>query len=72
MAPKKSALHRTISAIRAETWEAINRALLTSARRPTPWSAISCGAIIGARRRSGRARSNMPAIEANGSRTIGS
>ena len=26
-------LHRTISAIRAETWEAINRALLTSARQ---------------------------------------
>jgi len=24
---KKSALHRTISAIRAETWEAISRAL---------------------------------------------
>src|SRR5271169_5040122 len=30
--PKKSVLHRTISAIRAETWEAINRALLASAR----------------------------------------
>ncbi len=29
--PKKSVLHRTISAIRAETWEAINRALLASA-----------------------------------------
>ena len=30
--PKKSVLHQTISAIRAETWEAINRALLDSAR----------------------------------------
>jgi IS5 family transposase len=29
--PKKSVLHKTISAIRAETWEAINRALLASA-----------------------------------------
>ena len=31
--PKKSVLHRTISAIRAETWEAINRVLLGSARQ---------------------------------------
>jgi IS5 family transposase len=31
--PKKSVLHRTISAIRAETWEAINRALLASAHQ---------------------------------------
>jgi len=30
--PKKSVLHKTISAIRAETWEAINRAVLASAR----------------------------------------
>ena len=30
--PKKSALHKTISAIRAETWEAINHAALASAR----------------------------------------
>ena len=30
--PKKSVLHRTISAIRAETWEAINRALIAAAR----------------------------------------
>jgi transposase, IS5 family len=30
--PKKSVLHKTISAIRAETWEAINRLLLASAR----------------------------------------
>jgi IS5 family transposase len=31
--PKKSVLHKTISAIRAQTWEEINRRLLTSARR---------------------------------------
>ena len=31
--PKKSALHKTISAVRAETWEQVNRALLTSARQ---------------------------------------
>lgn len=31
--PKKSALHKTISVIRAETWEAINRTLLESARQ---------------------------------------
>jgi IS5 family transposase len=31
--PKKSALHQTISAIRPETWEAVNRALLTSAKQ---------------------------------------
>lgn len=31
--PKKSVLHRTISAIRAGTWEAINRILLASARQ---------------------------------------
>jgi transposase, IS5 family len=31
--PKKSVLHQTISAIRSETWEAINRALLASAKQ---------------------------------------
>jgi transposase, IS5 family len=30
--PKKSVLHKTISAVRAETWEQINQALLSSAR----------------------------------------
>jgi IS5 family transposase len=30
--PKKSVLHKTISAVRAETWEQINRALLEDAR----------------------------------------
>lgn len=31
--PKKPALHKTICAIRAQTWEEINQRLLTSARR---------------------------------------
>src|SRR3982750_4974715 len=31
--PRKSVLHKTISVIRAETWEAINRTLLASARQ---------------------------------------
>ena len=33
LTPKKSVLQRTISAIRAETWEAINRILLASVRQ---------------------------------------
>jgi transposase, IS5 family len=32
LTPKKSVLHQTISVIRAETWETINRTLLASAR----------------------------------------
>ena len=40
--PKKSVLHRTISAIRAQTWEAINRALLASARHEK----IEAGKIV--------------------------
>src|SRR5207248_1399900 len=31
--PKKSVLHQTISAIRPETWEAVNRVVLASAKR---------------------------------------
>jgi len=31
--PKKSALHRTISAIRPASWEAINRGLIAAARQ---------------------------------------
>src|SRR5437667_173148 len=31
--PKKSVLHQTISAIRRETWEAVNRAVLASAKQ---------------------------------------
>jgi IS5 family transposase len=80
--PKKSVLHRTISAIRAESWEAINRTLLVSARqekvetgkvrsacwcgywrRPTRWPAVFRGATIGARRRNGLTRSNIPATD---------
>jgi transposase, IS5 family len=34
--PRKSVLHQTISAIRAETWERVNRALLTSAGADKP------------------------------------
>src|SRR5258708_20442156 len=30
--PKKSGLHQTIGALRAETWEAVNQALLASAK----------------------------------------
>jgi transposase, IS5 family len=37
-APRKSVLHQTISAIRAEAWEEINRALVASARKAS-WSA---------------------------------
>jgi transposase, IS5 family len=33
--PQKSVLHKTISALRAETWEQINRTLLASARQTT-------------------------------------
>src|SRR5262249_31660753 len=36
--PKKSVLHQTIAAIRAETWEAINHALLVSAKQDRPES----------------------------------
>jgi transposase, IS5 family len=31
--PKKSVLHHTIAAIRADTWEAVNQALLASAKK---------------------------------------
>jgi IS5 family transposase len=31
--PKKSVLHKTISAIRADTWEAVNKMLIASARQ---------------------------------------
>ena len=45
--PKRSVLHRTISAIRPQTWEAVNRALVASAKQdkletgasPRPWRA---------------------------------
>jgi IS5 family transposase len=41
--PKKSVLQRTISAIRAETWEEINRTLLSSARREKLEDGSWCG-----------------------------
>lgn len=40
--PKKSALHQTISAIRPQTWEAINQALLSTARQEK----LEDGAVI--------------------------
>ena len=41
--PRKSVLHKTISAIRADSWEQVNRALLTSARELNWSAAASCG-----------------------------
>ena len=40
--PKKSVLHHTIAAIRAETWEAVNQALLASAKKDR----LESGAIV--------------------------
>ena len=40
--PKKSVLHRTISAIRAQTWEAVNRALMAAARQ----AKVEAGAVV--------------------------
>jgi transposase, IS5 family len=40
--PKKSVLHRTISAIRPETWEAVNRALLAGAKQDK----LETGAVV--------------------------
>ena len=40
--PKKSALHRTISAIRPASWEAINRALIAAARQEK----LEAGAMV--------------------------
>src|SRR5947208_9133246 len=40
--PKKSVLHRTISAIRAETWEAVNRALIAAAQQ----AKVEAGAML--------------------------
>lgn len=41
--PQKSVLQKTISAIRPETWEEINRALLSNARQANWKTAVSCG-----------------------------
>src|SRR5215467_548653 len=40
--PKKSVLHRTISAIRPETWETVNRALVASAKQDK----LEAGAMV--------------------------
>jgi IS5 family transposase len=40
--PQKSVLQKTISAIRPETWEQINRALLSSARQ----AKLECGTVV--------------------------
>jgi IS5 family transposase len=40
--PKKSVLHQTISAIRPETWEAVNQELLASAK----WDKLESGATV--------------------------
>lgn len=40
--PKKSVLHKTISAIRADTWEEINKVLLASARQDK----LESGAVV--------------------------
>ena len=41
-APRKSVLHRTISAIRSETWEAVNRALVATAKQDK----LEAGAVV--------------------------
>ena len=40
--PKKSVLHRTISALRSETWEAVNRALIAAAQQDK----LEAGAMV--------------------------
>jgi IS5 family transposase len=53
--PKKSVLHRTISAIRPATWEALNRALVASAEQEK----LEAGAMVridSARHRGAHAR----------------
>src|SRR5262249_38604255 len=40
--PKKSVLHQTIGALRAETWEAVNQALLVSAKQDR----LESGAVV--------------------------
>jgi IS5 family transposase len=47
--PKKSVLHKTVSTITAETWEAINRAVLGCAR----WEKCSATIWVRGARRSG-------------------
>jgi len=49
--PKKSVLHKTISAIRADTWEAVNKMLLASAWQEMLESGKVCVWIAPSRRR---------------------
>ena len=75
--PQKSVLHQTISAIRAETWEQIHRALLASARHeklesgrlvrlarlaPSPAVGAPGGAARGHRGADARAERQQPAV----------
>ena len=46
--PKKSVLHKTISAISAASWEAINRSVASSARHGKLGLRAQCGACRGA------------------------
>src|SRR5437016_7575112 len=50
--PKKSVLHRTISAIRPETWKAINRALIACAQQDKLEEGRGCGSTAPSPRRS--------------------
>ena len=58
--PRKSVLHKTISAIRAETWEAINRTLLASARQEK----IEDGSVVRLDSTATAALMRAPALEA--------
>jgi IS5 family transposase len=49
--PKKSVLHRTISATRPETWEAVNRALIAVVRQDKLEGARWCGSTAPSPRR---------------------
>jgi IS5 family transposase len=49
--PKKSVLHQTIGALRADTWEAVNQALLASANRANGGS-VAADSRAGNRQRS--------------------
>src|ERR1700750_2000394 len=57
--PKKSVLHQTISALRAATWEAINQALLTSAKQDR----LESGATVRVHRPAAAALSGTPPLQ---------
>ena len=58
--PKKSVLHKTIGAIRAETWEAVNQTLLASARQEK----IEDGSVVRLDSTATAALMRAPALEA--------